>query len=175
MAGFLLKARSLTMTDFKNPFTLFTFYANHIFGEKIDVFIFSAIAILIVHSFTVLFIAKKFKWFISSSSFTLRYSFFVYLVAMLLIVISHLLDLLYFSYMLDGMQVFVDPLTAFYFAGEMYTTLGYGNYQLGPEWRGLPFIIGFTGLFSVSISGAGLFTMLQDLGWNLKTPLPPKG
>ena len=74
------------------------------------------------------------------------------------------MDLLYLAYMLDGMKVFPDQLTSFYFAGEMYTTLGYGSYQLAPEWRGLPFIIGFTGLFSASISGAGLFTMLQDLG-----------
>ena len=62
------------------------------------------------------------------------------------------------------MQVFSDPLTAFYFSGEMYTTLGYGNYVLPPEYRGLPFVIGFTGLFSASISGAGMYSMLQDLG-----------
>lgn len=87
-----------------------------------------------------------------------------YTMTMLLIMSTHLTDLLYLAYMLNGMNVFSDPLTSFYFAGEMYTTLGYGNYPLTPEWRGLPFIIGFTGLFSVSISGAGLFTMLQDLG-----------
>jgi hypothetical protein len=61
------------------------------------------------------------------------------------------------------MGVFTDQLTSFYFAGEMYTTLGYGNFVLAPQWRGLPLIIGFTGLFSVSISGAGLFSMLQEL------------
>ncbi|QWD78735.1 ion channel [Polynucleobacter sp. MWH-Svant-W18] len=151
---------------FQNPLPLLIFYANHIFGEKIDVFIITAILIFSLHSFFILLVANRFQYFVNSSSDSSGkyFRFIVYTIAMLFIMMSHLMDLLYFSYVMDCMKVFSDPLTAFYFVGEMYTTLGYGNYQLGPEWRGLPFVIGFTGLFSASISGAGLFTMLQYLG-----------
>lgn len=141
------------------------FYVNHIFGEKIDVFIVTSILIFTLHGFTILFITNRFSSFISKSGSAsrVRASYLVYTLSMLVIMLSHIMDLLYFSYVLDCMKVFPEPLTAFYFAGEMYTTLGYGSYQLSPELRGLPFCIGFTGLFSASISGAGLYSMLQDL------------
>lgn len=153
------------MIDFKNPIPLMVFYINHIFGEKIDIFIATSILIFTLHSFTILFITNRFSSFInkSESASRVRVSYFVYTLSMLVIMLSHITDLLYFSYVLDSMKVFSEPLTAFYFAGEMYTTLGYGSYPLPPELRGLPFCIGFTGLFSASISGAGLYSMLQDL------------
>lgn len=86
-----------------------------------------------------------------------------YALAMLVILQTHLMDLFYFAYMLDGMMIFPIP-SPHFFAREMYALLGYGSYQLPPEWRGLPFLIGFTGLFAVSISGSGLYTTLQGLG-----------
>ena len=154
------------MTNFQNPLTLFVFYAEHIFSKNINIFIVTAICIFSLHSFTVLFVTSKYEQFLHGSLLTLkmRTGFIAYTLTMLFIMFTHLMDLLYFAYMLDGMGVFTNQLTSFYFAGEMYTTLGFGNYQLADKWRGLPFIIGFTGLFSASISGAGLFTMLQDLG-----------
>ncbi len=152
-------------THFQNPITLLVFYFNNIFGEQIDIFIALAALIVIIHSFTILTIARAFEAFITNSSFSrnFRLGIFPYTFTMLVIVMTHILDLLYFAYLIDGMGVFTDQLTSFYFAGEMYTTLGYGNFVLAPQWRGLPLIIGFTGLFSVSISGAGLFSMLQEL------------
>jgi hypothetical protein len=51
----------------------------------------------------------------------------------------------------------------FFFAGEMYTTVGYGNYKLTEQWRILPIIISFTGIFAVSMSGAALYTMMGAL------------
>jgi len=154
------------MTNFQNPLTLLVFYAEHIFSRNINVFIVTAICIFSIHSFTVLSVTNKYERFLNGSLLTLkmRTGFIAYTLTMLFIMFTHLMDLLYFAYILDGMGVFTDRLTSFYFAGEMYTTLGYGSYQLADEWRRLPFIIGFTGLFSASISGAGLFTMLQDLG-----------
>jgi Ion channel len=154
------------MTNFQNPLTLFTFYFENIFHINIAVFILVSIFIFAIHGFTILFITERYEYFLHNNSINLkkRVGFIPYTLTMLVIMSTHLMDLLYLAYMLDGMKVFPDQLTSFYFAGEMYTTLGYGSYQLAPEWRGLPFIIGFTGLFSASISGAGLFTMLQDLG-----------
>jgi hypothetical protein len=154
------------MTNFQNPLTLIAFYFENIFHFNIAVFLFTSIVIFAIHGFTILLITERYEHFLHNNSFSLkvRVSFIPYTLTMFVIMLTHVMDLLYLAYMLDGMSVFSDKLTSFYFAGEMYTTLGYGNYQLAPEWRGLPFTIGFTGLFSASISGAGLFTMLQDLG-----------
>ncbi len=154
------------MTNFQNPLTLIAFYFENIFQLNIAVFIFTSIIIFALHGFTILLITEKYEYFLHNNSIGLktRISFIPYTLTMLVIMSTHLIDLLYLAYMLDGMKVFPDQLTSFYFAGEMYTTLGFGSYKFAPEWRGLPFIIGFTGLFSASISGAGLFTMLQDLG-----------
>jgi hypothetical protein len=154
------------MTNFQNPLTLIAFYFENIFQFNVVVFVLTSIAIFALHGFSILLITEKYEYFLHNNSISLRsrVSFIPYTLTMLVIMSTHLIDLLYLAYMLDGMNVFSDHLTSFYFAGEMYTTLGYGSYQLAPEWRGLPFIIGFTGLFSASISGAGLFTMLQDLG-----------
>ena len=153
------------MINFQNPLPLLAFYANHIFGERIDVFMVTAMLIFTLHSFTILFITHRYSNFINKSAdaWRVRASYLVYTLTMLVIMLTHLLDLLYFSYVIDCMKVFSDPLTAFYFSGEMYTTLGFGFYQIPPDLRGLPFVIGFTGLFSASISGAGLYSMLQEL------------
>jgi hypothetical protein len=153
------------MINFENPLPLLAFYGNHIFGEKIDVFIVTAILIFAMHGFFILFLTNRYSSFINKSTdaWRVRASYVVYTLTMLVILWSHLMDLLYFSYVIDCMHVFSDRLTAFYFAGEMYTTLGYGSYTLPPELRGLPFVIGFTGLFSASISGACMYSMLQEL------------
>ncbi|ANI99925.1 hypothetical protein A8O14_07495 [Polynucleobacter wuianus] len=153
------------MTNFQNPLKLLAFYAENIFGSGIDVFMLSAIVIFVIHSFLVLSITRGFGRFITgnSVSWKARVSFLPYAFVMFLIVMTHMMDLLFYAYMLDGMGVFSDPLASFYFAGEMYTTVGYGNYQLSPEWRGLPLVIAFSGIFAISISGAGLFNMLQML------------
>ena len=45
----------------------------------------------------------------------------------------------------------------------MYTTVGYGEYKLTEQWRILPIIISFTGIFAVSMSGAALYTMMGSL------------
>jgi hypothetical protein len=45
----------------------------------------------------------------------------------------------------------------------MYTTVGYGDYKLSEQWRILPIIISFSGIFAVSMSGAALYTMMGAL------------
>jgi hypothetical protein len=45
----------------------------------------------------------------------------------------------------------------------MYTTVGYGSYNLSERWRILPIIISFTGIFAVSMSGAALYSMMGAL------------
>jgi hypothetical protein len=45
----------------------------------------------------------------------------------------------------------------------MYTTIGYGTYVLSSQWKMLPIIIAFSGIFAVSMSGAALYTMMGSL------------
>jgi hypothetical protein len=83
--------------------------------------------------------------------------------AILLIIASHLLEIIAWSYICVALQVFPTNPQTFYFAGEMYTTVGYGNYSLSERWRILPIIISFTGIFAVSMSGAALYSMMGAL------------
>jgi len=45
----------------------------------------------------------------------------------------------------------------------MYTTVGYGDYSLSEQWRILPIIISFSGIFAVSMSGAAMYSMMGTL------------
>jgi hypothetical protein len=56
----------------------------------------------------------------------------------------------------------------------MYTTVGFGNYVLPQEWKILPIIISFSGIFAVSMSGAALYTMMGALlGHNNQSAITP--
>ena len=59
-------------------------------------------------------------------------------------------------------------INAYYFVGEMYTTLGFGSFKVNPEWRTLPILISISGIFSSAISGAALYSMLNALLLNKK-------
>jgi hypothetical protein len=83
--------------------------------------------------------------------------------AILLIIAIHLLEIIAWAYICLGLQVFPTNLQTLYFAGEMYTTVGYGEYLLTARWRILPIIISFSGIFAVSMSGAALYTMMGAL------------
>ena len=69
----------------------------------------------------------------------------------------------FLSYICVALQVFPTNPQTFYFAGEMYTTVGYGDYTLSERWRILPIIISFSGIFAVSMSGAALYSMMGAL------------
>jgi hypothetical protein len=62
-----------------------------------------------------------------------------------------------------ALKVFPTNPQTFYFAGEMYTTVGYGDYTLSEHWRILPIIISFSGIFAVSMSGAAMYSMMGTL------------
>jgi len=90
-------------------------------------------------------------------------SFLSYFIAILLVIASHLGEIVLWSYICVALKVFTTNPQAFYFAGEMYTTVGYGNYNLSEYWRILPIIISFSGIFAVSMSGAALYSMMGSL------------
>ena len=88
---------------------------------------------------------------------------FFYFIALNLIFISHFADLLIWTYTVLLVGAVQEPMDAFYFVGEMYTTLGFGQFSVSPKWRILPIIICMGGIFSASISAAALYSMLSAL------------
>jgi hypothetical protein len=90
-------------------------------------------------------------------------NFVSYFIAILLIIAAHLVEIIAWAYICVALKVFPTNPQTFYFAGEMYTTVGYGDYKLTEHWRILPIIISFTGIFAVSMSGAALYSMMGAL------------
>ena len=90
-------------------------------------------------------------------------NFLSYFIAILLIVGSHLAEIVAWAYLCVALKVFPTNPQTFYFAGEMYTTVGYGDYTLSEHWRILPIIISFSGIFAVSMSGAAMYSMMGTL------------
>jgi len=86
-----------------------------------------------------------------------------YFISILLVIIGHFADIFMWTYALIPLKIFTNNPEVFYFAGEMYTTVGFGSYELEKNWRILPIIIAFTGIFAASMSGAALFNMLSSL------------
>ena len=124
-----------------------------------------ACGMLAVHGIAVLAIAgafHKIDWFMTKKRIY-GASFLSYFVAILLVIASHLGEIVVWAYICVALKVFPTNPQTFYFAGEMYTTVGYGNYSLSEQWRILPIIISFSGIFAVSMSGAALYSMMGAL------------
>jgi len=120
---------------------------------------------LTVHGLVVLSVAGTFHWLDRKLANKNIYgaNFVSYFMAILLIIAAHLLEIIAWAYICVALKVFPTNPQTFYFAGEMYTTVGYGNYTLTENWRILPIIISFTGIFAVSMSGAALYSMMGAL------------
>jgi hypothetical protein len=124
-----------------------------------------ACGMLAVHGISVLAIAGAFHridWFMTKKRIY-GASFLSYFVAILLVIASHLGEIVVWAYICVALKVFPTNPQTFYFAGEMYTTVGYGNYNLSEQWRILPIIISFSGIFAVSMSGAALYSLMGSL------------
>lgn len=123
-------------------------------------------AILTLHGMAVLVIASTFHALdrlLKSVPHLAGASFISYFIAILLIIFTHILEIVAWTYVLVAHSVFPSVTQTFYFVGEMYTTLGYGSYALSSSWQGLPILISFSGVFSVSMSGAALYSMMGSL------------
>jgi hypothetical protein len=120
---------------------------------------------LTIHGMLVLAIAGAFHWLDGKLETRRIYgaNFLSYFFAILLIIAAHFIEIIGWAYICIALKVFPTNLQMLYFAGEMYTTVGYGSYQLSSEWKSLPIIIAFSGIFAVSMSGAALYTMMGAL------------
>ena len=117
------------------------------------------------HGVAVLMSAGAFHWLDQKVENKRVYgaNFLSYFIAILLIIASHLSEIVAWAYLCVALQVFPTNPQTFYFAGEMYTTVGFGTYNLSEQWRILPIIISFSGIFAVSMSGAALYSMMGAL------------
>jgi hypothetical protein len=125
---------------------------------------FVAVMVVLVHGVLILLIMGCFHAFNIrfGSSRNKKIDGLVYFTVVLLILFSHLIDIFIWTYAMVSVEVFPSILKTFYFAGEMYTNLDHNDpiYVLGPQWRMLPILISFSGLFAVAISGAALYSLL---------------
>jgi hypothetical protein len=145
--------------------TLFSELNADIGNTQIWMMIISACLMLTIHGVVVLVIAGTFHAIDSRLQHRRIYgaNFLSYFIAILLIVCSHLAEIVAWTYLCMALKVFPSNPQTFYFAGEMYTTVGYGEYTLSEQWRILPIIISFSGIFAVSMSGAALYSMMGTL------------
>ena len=133
---------------------------------------------LTFHGLAVLTIAGAFYWLDRKLENKHIYgaNFLSYFIAILLIIGSHFIEIIAWAYICVALKVLTTDPQAFYFAGEMYTTVGYGDYTLSEHWRILPIIISFSGIFAVSMSGAALYSMMGALlGRNNQIPQSSSG
>jgi hypothetical protein len=137
-------------------------------GDNVELYLIMAFmaAMLTLHGVAVLVIASAFHAidrFLTRIPHLAGASFISYFIAILLIILTHIAEIVAWTYVLVAFAVFPGITQTFYFVGEMYTTLGFGNYPLGSAWQILPILISFSGVFSVSMSGAALYSMMGSL------------
>ena len=125
----------------------------------------AACLMLTLHGVAVLMIASTFHWIDAKleNKQIFGANFLSYFIAILLIIALHLIEIITWAYICVALKVFSSNPQTLYFAGEMYTTVGYGVYKIAEQWRILPIIISFTGIFAVSMSGAALYSMMGAL------------
>ena len=165
-------------TDLPSFTTLFNEINTDMGNSQIWVIVVSACLMLAVHAVAVLGIAGAFHAIdqVMTRRRIVGASFLSYFVAILLVIAIHLAEIVVWAYICVALKVFPTNPQTFYFAGEMYTTVGYGDYKLTEQWRILPIIISFSGIFAVSMSGAALYTMMGALlGHNNQNPRSGSG
>ena len=164
--------------DLPSFITLFNEINADMGNGQIWVMLISACLMLAVHAVAVLGIAGAFHAIDDVMTRRRIYgaSFLSYFIAILLVIAIHMFEIVVWAYICVALKVFPTNPQTFYFAGEMYTTVGYGDYKLSEQWKILPIIISFSGIFAVSMSGAALYTMMGALlGHNNQNQNPKSG
>ena len=78
----------------------------------------------------------------------------------LLMLLLHVLDSGIWGCVLWTMRLIPNLHDAFYFSANTYTSLGYGNMILSPDWRELSPLIAISGLFTFACTTGQLFTVM---------------
>jgi hypothetical protein len=104
-------------------------------GDNVELYLIVAFmaVMLTLHGIAVLVIASAFHAldrFLKTIPHLAGGSFISYFIAILLIILTHIIEIVAWTYVLVAFAVFPEVTQTFYFVGEMYTTLGFGNYPL---------------------------------------------
>ena len=153
------------MAELPNFFTLFEKVGNSLPLSELYIVFLTAITMLVAHALFILLVGKIYQVLIDSADntgiFWLSIPF--YMMAVGIVFMTHIVDIIIWTYALIALNIFEVDINAFYFAGEMYTTVGYGTFPLPENWKILPIVVAFSGIFAASMSGAVLFNMIGQI------------
>lgn len=153
------------MAELPNFFTLFEKVGNSLPLSELYIVFLTAIAMLVAHALFILLVGKIYQvlidWADHTGMFWLSIPF--YMMAVGIVFMTHIVDIIIWTYALIALNIFEVDINAFYFAGEMYTTVGYGTFPLPENWKILPIVVAFSGIFAASMSGAVLFNMIGQI------------
>src|SRR5271167_2688850 len=76
----------------------------------------------------------------------------------------HIVEIMIWAFFLTHTGLVVRAYDAIYFCANAYTTLGYGNVDLGPHWRNISPIIGISGLFTFAWTTSALVDVVATHG-----------
>lgn len=117
---------------------------------------------MIIHSVGMYTVMHRFEvnWpvFYNEKNEFWRQFYFGHLV--IIMILTHILEILLIALVLDSIHAFNGLRTAFYFTGETYTTLGFGDILLPASWRQLALFIAMSGLFSFGWSTGVLVSIV---------------
>jgi hypothetical protein len=72
----------------------------------------------------------------------------------------HIAEFMIWAFALSRMGLIAETFDALYFSANAYTTLGYGNVDLGPHWRNIAPIMGISGLFTFAWTTSALVSVV---------------
>ena len=108
------------------------------------------LVVMLIHSMGMYVVMHRFElnWpnYLNAPNEWRRQAYFFFLV--MLIVATHLCEILMIAAVVYAVHAIGDFRTAFYFAGETYTTLGYGDVLLPMGWRQLALFVAMSGLLT---------------------------
>jgi len=85
---------------------------------------------------------------------------FLYLTTVLILT-SHLVDIVIWSYALVWSGLVKDISQALYFSGNTYTTLGYGADIMPPAWNAITAVIALSGMFCIAWTTSLLMNIIS--------------
>ncbi|MFZ4062193.1 MAG: hypothetical protein ACOYK2_02885 [Polynucleobacter sp.] len=154
------------MTSTLSDFSYFLLFRNALFG------IACLISILIFHGISINFVSMHFERLTLQNLSASQYYrvFFHFYRAFVVIALIHLLEILFWSLFIIGLDLIKDPVEAILFAGSCYTTAGFAPDTLPIGWKTLAFFISFTGLFSLAWTTSIMIGMTASYkqAWNQK-------
>jgi hypothetical protein len=74
----------------------------------------------------------------------------------------HVMEIMLWAVLLTWMGFVLRPMDAVYFCANSYTTLGFGNIDLGAQWRNISPVIAISGLFTFAWTTSTLVTMVSS-------------